>query len=62
VHEVFFLIESVMKCSLTCGDYVSFLIGFLPTEYAKTDGIPMFARRSLSCNASQPQQMSVLSL
>jgi len=30
-----------------------FLIGFLSAEYAEADGIPLFARRSLSCDASQ---------
>jgi len=40
-------------CCFLCSDFVKFLTGFLPTQYAETDGIPLFARRSLSCNASQ---------
>jgi len=38
-------------CCLICT--VSVFVGFLQTQYAETDGIPLFARRSLSCNASQ---------
>lgn len=35
--------------------------GLFQTKYAETDRIPLFARRSLSRNATKSQSMSVLS-